>query len=166
MNLNPSGSFEGGAASRRRSDSRLYGRYLHADRLSPANEQETFYYDPTTGERVTATYLVTLVVPSNYFGQIEVEAQSEQEAGRLAVDRAHEIDWEYCRLRLHESEIEVLEVECDNPPEGALLSRPGSSEADISAHFEDAVRQIPRPGNSAPTESQDGGAANGGDGCN
>ena len=100
-------------------------------------ENDTYYYDPATGDRVTATYLVTLVVPSNYFGQIEVEAQSEEEAGRLAVDRAHEIDWEYSRLRLHENDIEVLEIECDNPPEGALLSRPGSSEADISIHLDE-----------------------------
>jgi hypothetical protein len=101
-------------------------------------ENETYYFDPATSERVTATYRVTLVVPTNFFGQIEIEAQSKEEAARLALDKAYEIDWEVPRLKLHGSEIEVLDIACDDPPEGALLSRPGSSEADISAHIEDA----------------------------
>jgi hypothetical protein len=100
---------------------------------------ETYYYDPTTGERVTATYLVTLIVPTNYVGQIELEAESQEEAARLALEKANEVDWECPRLKLYGSTIEVLDVECDNPPEGALLRRPGSSEADISAQFEDAA---------------------------
>lgn len=101
--------------------------------------EETYYYDPTTGERLTATYLVTLVVPANYVGQIELDAESQEEAARLALEKANEIDWECPRLTLHGSEIEVLDVECDDPPEGALLSRTGLSEADISAQFEDAT---------------------------
>lgn len=117
-------------------------------------ENETYYYDSTTGERVTATYLVTVVVPSNYFGQIEVEAQSEEEAARLALEKAHEIDWESPRLKLHGGEIEVIEIECDNPPEGALLSRPHSSQADISGCFEDAPELV----RTDATEDQHGSA--------
>ena len=40
-------------------------------------EHESYYYDPATGERVKATYLITLVVPTNYIGQIEIDAESE-----------------------------------------------------------------------------------------
>lgn len=58
-------------------------------------ESETHYHNPVTGEQVTTTYLVTLVVPVNHFGQVEIEAQSREEAARLALEKAHEIDWEY-----------------------------------------------------------------------
>ena len=119
---------------------------------------ETYYYDPSTGERLRVTYLVTLVVPSSYFGQIEIEAGSEEEAARMAMEKAHEIDWEVPRLRLHGSEIEVLDIECDDPPEGALLSRPPSSEADISAFFEDAAAPANNRNGDAPVspEEKDG----------
>jgi hypothetical protein len=118
------------------------------------NEQETYYYDPTTDERVKATYLVTLVVPTNYIGQIEIDAESEEEAARMALEKAYEIHWECPRLMLHGSEIEVLDVECDDPPEGALLSRPGASEADISAQFEDATSvQTPRVLSEEPNDA-------------
>ena len=102
------------------------------------NENETYYYDPATGERVAVEYLVTLVAPANYFGQVEVRAISQQEAARLALDRLGEAEWECTRLKLIKEHIEVLEIECEDPPEGALLCRPNSSEADISALIEGA----------------------------
>jgi hypothetical protein len=94
-------------------------------------------------------------VPSSYFGQIEIEAGSEEEATRMAMERAHEIDWEDPRFRLHGSEIEVFEIECDDPPEGALLSRPGSGEPDISAFFEDAAAPAGNPNGDAPVSPDD-----------
>jgi hypothetical protein len=120
------------------------------------NENETYYYDPQTGERVTATYLVTLVTPANYFGYVEVRAISQQEAGRLALDRLGEADWECTRLKLIREHIEVLEIECEDPPEAALLYRPSSSEADISAQFEE-IGEVPKDYSS--------GSAMGGDQC-
>lgn len=72
---------------------------------------------PETYERVTTTYLVTLVVPTNCFGQIEVDADSEEQAGRLAIERQYQADWECARLRLHGSEVEVLEIELIEGPE-------------------------------------------------
>jgi len=68
-------------------------------------------------KQMTTTYLVTLVVPTNYFGQIEVDAESEEQAARLAIERQYEIDWECARLRLHASEVEVLEIEQIEGPE-------------------------------------------------
>jgi hypothetical protein len=102
-------------------------------------DNETYYYNPITGKPVTATFLVTLVVPSNHVGQIQVEAKSEEEASRLALEKVYEIDWEAPRLRLHESEIEVLEVECLEEPEGALLFVPNGD----SSSEDDNVTPVP-----------------------
>jgi hypothetical protein len=135
-----------------------WSRFQRRRRKMTNGGHETYYCDPTAGERLTATYLVSLVVPSNHFGQIEVEAPSEEEAARLALDRANEIDWECPRLSLGEIEIEVLDIECDDPPEGVLLSRPPSREADTSVFLEDASTPADNRNANAPVllEEEDG----------
>jgi hypothetical protein len=77
---------------------------VKAYNMTENKPEETYYYDPTTGERMTATYLVTLVVPTNYVGQIEIDAESEEQAARTALEKAYEIDWECPRLMLHRSQ--------------------------------------------------------------
>ena len=123
-------------------------------------ENETYCYDPTTGERVKATYQVRLTMPAAYDGYVEVEAYSEEEAARLALSDWTKVDWRFDDEGDRHS-IEVLDIECDNPPEGALLSRPGSSEADISAHFEDA----PGLADTDVAENHDGSATESGERC-
>jgi hypothetical protein len=93
------------------------------------------HYDPATGERVTATYLVTLVVPSNCFGQIEVESRSEEDAARLALDQAFKIDWS--RPTFEKSRIEMFDVECQEEPEDTVLSRPGDRDDRAGRHQKD-----------------------------
>ncbi|MGD1095121.1 MAG: hypothetical protein ABSB35_24405 [Bryobacteraceae bacterium] len=130
------------------------------------NRNETYYYDPTTGERVTATYRVQLTMPANHDGYLEVEAHSEEEAARLALDKSWlDIEWE-CNDIGDRHGIEVCYVECDDPPEGALLSRPGSSEADISVLFEDApADHMPMEGSSSRKDGQQGSTTGSGDPC-
>ena len=108
--------------------------------------QETYYYDPVTGERVTVEYLVTLVAPANYFGYVEVRAISQQEAGRLALDRLGEADWECTRLKLVREHIEVLEIECEDPPEGAVLVQPSRNSENARSDDGDPL---------APTQQRD-----------
>lgn len=127
-------------------------------------EPETYYYDATTGERVTATYTVTLSVPSDYFGRIDVQAKSQEEAVRLALGRAEYADWEHPKLTLYGVDIEVEFVECYDPPKGALLYEPSSSEADITECFEESTFSE-LPGTATDTRFQTDGGKESGDEC-
>lgn len=80
---------------------------------------------------MTTTYLVTLVVPSNCFGQIEVECRSEEDAVRLALDQAFDIDWS--RPTFDRGKIELFDVECQEEPEDSGLFRPGGRDRDDGA---------------------------------
>ena len=104
--------------------------------MSNTNDTNTFYWDPNKHERVLATYQVYLTAPASCDGYVEVEATSADEAARLAVTDKYfsEIGWEFS---WEESEAEVLDVECEDPPAGSVLidgNRTGS--ANLDALFE------------------------------
>lgn len=90
-----------------------------------AFERETYFYHSETGDRVTATYRVLLIAPATFVGEIEIDARSEEEAARLALEGASDADWDDPQLKDHSGVIEVLDIECDDPPVGALKKTPG-----------------------------------------
>jgi hypothetical protein len=87
------------------------------------NEYDTFYLNPDTQERVRVTYRVILVMPASYDGYVYVEADSEEEAIRLALnDRFADVEWDYSDCG-DKCGAEVLDVECEDPPVDAILIR-------------------------------------------
>ncbi len=60
----------------------------------------------------------------------------------MALEKVYEIEWELPRLRLHSSEIEVLDVECLEEPEGALLFRPSDGSSGDGAGDDDHVAPV------------------------
>jgi hypothetical protein len=100
-------------------------------------ENEKYYLDPDTQERLKLRYRVHLIMPATHDGQVEIEAYTEEEAVRLALNMDWtEVDWE-CLDTGDRHSIEVFDVECDEPPAGAVLASQSSSAADIGALFED-----------------------------
>jgi len=85
------------------------------------NDTDTFFWDHQKQERVRVTYRVCLAMPATFEGYVDVEAQSEEEAARLALDeRFEEIVW--CDLeRDDDSDAEVIDVYCEEPPDNAIL---------------------------------------------
>jgi hypothetical protein len=65
---------------------------------------------PTAAKGTPVTFLVTLVVPANLFGQVVVEAISEQEAARIALASVSGIDWKAPTIGRGER-VEVFDVE-------------------------------------------------------
>ena len=61
----------------------------------------------------------------------------------MALEKAYEIEWECPRLKLHGMEIEVLDIECDEPPEGAVLFRPIGSIGNDQANCADNHAPLP-----------------------
>lgn len=105
------------------------------------NKNETLYIDPNTKEPLKLIYNVHLTMPALHDGFIEVEAYSEEEAARIALDQdVLEIEWEEDSGDTYG--IEVFDIDCD-PPEGAVLVPATSSEADISAQFEE-IGEVPK----------------------
>jgi hypothetical protein len=90
-------------------------------------EKETYFYDPDTGDRVMATYRVLLIAPATFVGEIEIDARSEEEAARLALERADDAEWDHPQVKDCSGVIEVLDIECDDSPLGAVLYRPSES---------------------------------------
>jgi hypothetical protein len=84
------------------------------------NDTDTFYLDPEKQERVPATYRVYLTAPASCDGFVEIEAASAEEAARLALTDKYfaEIGWD-CSWET--SEAEVVDVECEDRPAGAVL---------------------------------------------
>ena len=82
----------------------------------------TYCWNPEEEQRVLATYQVYLSAPASCDGFIEIEATSSEEAARLALDVDHfgGYSWDY---DYDPSEGEVVDVECENPPTGAILHR-------------------------------------------
>jgi len=82
--------------------------------------EDTFYWDPDKQERVLTTYTVHLWALTSCTGCVEVQAMSEQDAARLALDADHlgDIWWDFDG---DIGEPEVFEIECEEPPEGAIL---------------------------------------------
>jgi len=126
---------------------------------------DTFYWDPDKGERVRVTYRVYLTAPAWCEGVIEVEATSEEDAVRMALDEDHycEIDWDH---DYDTGEAEVVDVECEEPPEGAILfgAEPNTS-VSLDALFgteEDAAGELPSSSGKQPEKLIGGG----GETCN
>jgi hypothetical protein len=70
---------------------------------------------------------VHLTKPALYYGYIEVEASSENEAVELAEKHWEKVEWDYDDPG-DNGAIEVIDVELvDDPPDGALLVRQGYS---------------------------------------
>lgn len=112
------------------------------------SESSGYYCDPKTGERVKATFQIHFVMRATHAEFVEVEAYSEQEAVQLALyenDWTYRQDWFFEKGDVHgmpcaENDrgfIEVEEINCEHPPEGAYFIPARSSEADISAEFEE-----------------------------
>src|SRR5215469_12895008 len=100
--------------------------------------QNRFYIDPNTQDRIPAIYRVHLVMPAFHDGFVDVEATSEQEAADVALKMDYsEIDWEHDGG--DECAIEVVEVECEEPPENGILIEQEwyRSNANISSLFEE-----------------------------
>ena len=97
---------------------------------------DIFYWNPDKQERVRAVYQVHLVMPATYEGYVDIEAESEEEAARLALeDHFSEVDW--CDVERGDGCCEVFEVFCENPPADAILIRPGRrTGANLDALFE------------------------------
>jgi hypothetical protein len=118
------------------------------------NKNETHYIDPNTKEPLKLIYNVHLTMPALHDGFIEVEAYSEEEAARIALDQDFlEIEWEEDSGDTYG--IEVFDIDCD-PPEGAVLVPATYSEADISALIEDAVEYRKTGEDHSSDSAQDG----------
>ena len=103
-----------------------------------STEKNRYYIDPNTQDRLQVTYRVHLVMPAVHDGFVDVEATSENEAAQLALKKHHlEIEWYYDEGDDHA--IEVLDVECEEPPENGILIEQGhySGNASISSLFEE-----------------------------
>src|SRR5260370_38880524 len=88
------------------------------------NELNTFYFNPDMQERVRVTYRVILVMPASYDGYVYVEADSEEEAIRLALSyRFADVEWDYSDCG-DKCGAEGLDSECEDPPLYAVLFRP------------------------------------------
>lgn len=82
---------------------------------------ETFCWDFEKQERIRATYQVHLVMPAWYYGSVEVEADTGEEAARLAIDEHFfEVDWSDSDGGDPNS-AEVIEVLCEHPPVNTFL---------------------------------------------
>jgi hypothetical protein len=85
--------------------------------------QDRFYIDIDTQDRVKATYQIHLIRPATHDGYVEIEAFSEQEAIELALgERRYDVDWD---CQDSGGEIEVFDVSCDEPPENTILFERG-----------------------------------------
>ena len=81
-------------------------------------------------------------MPALHVGFIDIEATSENEAGQLALEKHYsEIEWDYDGGDRHA--IEVLDVDCENPPDGILVEQGYSrSAASIDCLFEEEGDKI------------------------
>jgi hypothetical protein len=105
-------------------------------------ETDTFYWDFEKQEPVRVLYQVRLTMPAFYDGNVEIEADSEEEAARLALDeRFGDVDWEFsCDRWLSE----VVHVECDNPPANTfMVGRNRSTSTNLSALFYESEDETP-----------------------
>jgi hypothetical protein len=107
----------------------------------------TYYMNPDTQERIRVTWTVHLSMPAGYDGVVEIEAATGEEAAALALgDHFNDVYWSDWR---DSSSTEVVDVECEDPPEGAVLICPAwNSNANLSALFEpvaDAPAQLTGP---------------------
>jgi len=101
------------------------------------SEDNGYYYDPETGERVKVTFEVHLTMRATHDAFVEVEAYSEQEAVQLALDK----DWDDMNWHFDEGDVDSIQVEeigCEDPPAGAFFIPARLSKADISAQFEES----------------------------
>ena len=110
---------------------------------------DTYYMNPDTQDRIRVTWQVHLSMPATYDGFIEIEADSAEDAARLALEqRWTDVDWDYSDSGDKYS-ICVSDVDCEEPPEGAVLICPAwNSEASLSSLFEPvtaASAQLNRP---------------------
>jgi hypothetical protein len=89
-----------------------------------STEQNRFYINPDTQDRIPAVYKVRLVMPALHDGFVDVEATSENEAAEFALGKHYaEIQWDYDSG--DKGSIEVLDVDCEVPPENEILVEQG-----------------------------------------
>ena len=92
-----------------------------------SNERDIFYLNIDTQERVPVVWQVCLMVPAYMNGYVDVEATTQEEAAELALDKYwNDIEWDY-DFEADYSGVQVCDVECENPPVGALLMNAGPS---------------------------------------
>jgi hypothetical protein len=76
-------------------------------------EHNGYYRDRVTKERVRVTYNVSVTMPAVYYGSIDIEALSEQEAAEIALKRAWADGyWQDYHYYGDESDMTVDEVVC------------------------------------------------------
>lgn len=122
---------------------------------------ETFCWDFEKQERVRATYQVRLVMPAWYYGSVEVEADTGEEAARLALDEhLSEVGWSDSDGGEPNS-AEVIEVLCEHPPANTFLvdyNRSGRpSPAVLFSSEESTGEALPTSQSAAAMKEDDGG---------
>jgi DNA-dependent RNA polymerase auxiliary subunit epsilon len=123
---------------------------------------DTFYWNYEKQERVRVVYRVELVMPGWFYGRVDVEADSEEDAARIALDeRLADVEWVDSNGG-DDSAAEVMEVFCDDPPADAILIGKNPSNASLDFLFE-AEDEAPEKGTTsalgheAQTNAADGG---------
>ena len=82
-------------------------------------------------------------MPALHDGYVDVEATSEDEAVRLAIkEHLMEVEWDYDGGDKYA--IEVLDVDCEEPPENGILVEQGyyQGNASIDSLFEEDASTI------------------------
>ena len=113
---------------------------------------DTFYWNYEKQERVRVVYRVELVMPGWFYGRVDVEADSEKDAARIALDeRLADVEWVDSNGG-DDSAAEVMEVFCDDPPADAMLIGKNPSNASLDFLFE-PEGETPENGTAGATES-------------
>ena len=113
---------------------------------------DTFYWNYEKQERVRVVYRVELVMPGWFYGRVDVEADSEEDAARIALDeRLADVQWVDSNGG-DDSAAEVMEVFCDDPPADAMLIGKNPSNASLDCLFE-PEGETPENGTAGANES-------------
>jgi hypothetical protein len=80
---------------------------------------DTFYMNIDTQERASVVWRVSLTRPTYTDGYVDVEGTTEAEAIDLALGKHFdEVEWDSWG---DEGAVDVIDVECENPPVDCLL---------------------------------------------
>src|ERR1019366_1257956 len=85
------------------------------------NELYAFYLNIDTQDRVSVVWRVCLTVPACIHGCVDVEATTGEEAAQLVIDKlAGDVKCDDGDIDYDAYAVEVLEVECEDPPAKAI----------------------------------------------